>query len=661
MLKRKLVAEDLLALQFVSDVQINPDGRRAVCCVKFSKSLGSYRSRLYELSEEREPIELTHGDFMDVSPRWSPDGSKLLFLSNRNKPLPGLYILESGYGEPKQAVELPEGSLTDVQWSPDGSSVAFQFRAKGEDRTSRAEELRKSEDRSTPPVEVTTWPYRLDGDGLFNDDRFEVHVLELATGRHRRVFGGSNFRELSYCWSPDGKRMAVAAQSGKDSFKKPPSKDFFILDLRAGKKSKIETPRGSKSALAWSPNGQWIACIADDRSENPWGPKSEHILLIEVRTGKWRTLLAEEDLFVDSHAIGDARDPAEGKLFWSADGKWISFQLGEEGRQGLARVDLQGKLERLQARFKGEAHIWSASRDGRAFGATVTSGAKPVEAAFVKLAGGGAVTTMTSRFNAEFVRNIELATPQEFSIRSSDGSRIQCWTLRHPSKTRQRAAIEVHGGPMAMYTTGFFFEMQLLAANGFAVFFSNPRGSTGYGEAFARAIMGNWGELDWQDIQALTDYAANQPYVDPKKICILGGSYGGFMVNWAVGHSNRYYRAVTDRCVSNLMSKWGNSDYMFIPDGNWPGSVFADSTTLWNCSPIKYFARVKTPTLIVHSEGDLRCPIEQGEQVYAALKLLGVETKFIRYPASTSHGMSRGGPPDLRVHRLKAIVDWLKK
>lgn len=131
------------------------------------------------------------------------------------------------------------------------------------------------------------------------------------------------------------------------------------------------------------------------------------------------------------------------------------------------------------------------------------------------------------------------------------------------------------------------------------------------------------------------------------------------MVNWAIGHTHEFYRAVTDRCVSNLLSKWGNSDYLFVPDGHWPGTAFRNWERLWECSPIKHFAEVKTPTLIIHSEGDLRCAIEQGEQVYAALKILGVETKFIRYPPSTSHGMSRGGPPDLRIHRLNAIVDWL--
>jgi len=142
---------------------------------------------------------------------------------------------------------------------------------------------------------------------------------------------------------------------------------------------------------------------------------------------------------------------------------------------------------------------------------------------------------------------------------------------------------------------------------------------------------------------------------------ICGGSYGGFMVNWAIGHTHRYKRAITDRCVSNLISKFGNSDYLFVPDGSWPGTVYDRPEQLWESSPIKHFKNVKTPTLIVHSEGDLRCNIEQGEQVFAALKLLGIETKMIRYPANTSHGMSRGGPPDLRIHRLEAMLDWFSR
>jgi acylaminoacyl-peptidase len=204
--------------------------------------------------------------------------------------------------------------------------------------------------------------------------------------------------------------------------------------------------------------------------------------------------------------------------------------------------------------------------------------------------------------------------------------------------------------------------MQSLAAAGYVVCWSNPRGSTGYGEEFARSIIGDWGNKDWKDVQAVTNYIKELPFVDSKRIAIMGGSYGGYIVNWAIGHSDDYKCAITDRCVANLLSKSGNSDYTFVPDGVWSGSAFrGDWEKLWDCSPVKHFANVNTPTLIVHSEGDLRCHVEQGEQVYTFLKMMGVPTRLVRYPANTSHGMSRGGPPDLRIHRLREQLTWFEK
>ena len=266
--------------------------------------------------------------------------------------------------------------------------------------------------------------------------------------------------------------------------------------------------------------------------------------------------------------------------------------------------------------------------------------------------------------NGAWAAEIDIQTPEELKLRSSHGSELQAWMIKPRGFTDRQshpAVIEVHGGPMCMYTDAFFFEMQLLAAAGYAVFLSNPRGSTGYGEQYCRAIMGDWGDKDWDDVKALTEFAMDQSWVDSDRVSIVGGSYGAFMVNWAISHSNAYYRAITDRCVSNLLSKFGNSDYLFIPDGNWPGTAFDNWEKLWDCSPIKHFKGVTTPTLIIHSEGDLRCNIEQSEQVFSALQVRGVDSRFVRYPVTTSHGMSRGGPPDLRLHRLGEIVTWWQK
>jgi dipeptidyl aminopeptidase/acylaminoacyl peptidase len=219
----------------------------------------------------------------------------------------------------------------------------------------------------------------------------------------------------------------------------------------------------------------------------------------------------------------------------------------------------------------------------------------------------------------------------------------------------------VHGGPHALYGTSFFHEFQVLAAAGYVVVFSNPRGSKGYGEDHCAAIQGRWGEADWADVQAVAGFMEQHPDIDPRRIGIAGGSYGGYMTNWAITHSDRFAAAITDRCVSNLISMAGSSDYPLVPGEYWPGNPWDDSHEIWRQSPIRSIRNASTPTLVIHSEGDLRCNVEQGEQVYAALKMLGVPTRFVRYPGETSHGMSRCGPPDLRIHRLGEILAWWKK
>jgi dipeptidyl aminopeptidase/acylaminoacyl peptidase len=204
----------------------------------------------------------------------------------------------------------------------------------------------------------------------------------------------------------------------------------------------------------------------------------------------------------------------------------------------------------------------------------------------------------------------------------------------------------------------------MLAASGYVVVYSNPRGSKGYGEAHCAAIQGNWGDRDWVDVQAVTSFMKKHPNIDSKKMGVMGGSYGGYMTNWVIGHTKDFKAAITDRCVSNMVSMAGNSDFPFNKDGYFKGIAWGDLEDireLWRQSPIAYFKGVTTPTLIIHSEGDLRCNVEQGEQVFTALQQQGIPSRFVRYPSSTSHGMSRSGPTDLRIHRLNEILAWWKR
>jgi dipeptidyl aminopeptidase/acylaminoacyl peptidase len=278
--------------------------------------------------------------------------------------------------------------------------------------------------------------------------------------------------------------------------------------------------------------------------------------------------------------------------------------------------------------------------------------------------GGRLETRKLTGFNAALLDEVELSRPEEHWVKSSGGTAVHVWVMKPPgwkAGMKVPAVLEIHGGPHAQYGWTFFHEFQVLAARGHVVFFSNPRGSKGYGEKHSMAIVGKWGGVDWEDIQAVTGFIRDQPYVDRKRMAVMGGSYGGYMTNWTVGHSREFAAAITDRCVSNLLSFGGSSDFPLVCDDYWPGAAWDRSERLWEQSPVRWLKGAKTPTLILHSEGDLRCNIEQAEQVFTALKQIGVPTRFVRYPASASHGLSRSGPPDLRLHRLGQILEWLAK
>jgi dipeptidyl aminopeptidase/acylaminoacyl peptidase len=269
------------------------------------------------------------------------------------------------------------------------------------------------------------------------------------------------------------------------------------------------------------------------------------------------------------------------------------------------------------------------------------------------------LTTLNRAWAAE----LDIQKPIEVRVRSTERTSVQAWVLRPPRFNPRRkypAIVEVHGGPMTQYGHSYFHEMQLLAANGFVVYYGNPRGSLGYGRAFAESIKDDWGNRDYADVLAGTDFLESLPYVDERRIGITGGSYGGFMTNWAVGHTRRYKAAVTQRSVVDLKPFFGSSDTGFLFHYEFGGHPWTAKEAYERMSPITYAENIRTPLLILHNENDLRCAIEQAENLFATLKVLGRRVEFVRFPEEP-HGLSRSGRPDRRLVRLEKIVGWFKR
>ena len=653
--KRAFVPEDLLRVTVPSDPRISPAGDAVVYCVKRVTEKNNYATDLF-IWREDGVRQLTTGDTNDTSPRWKPDGTAIAFSSDRLKPKPGLFEMPMAGGEPRKLLSLPEGSLGKFEWSPDGRHIAFLFRKKSETRTEDAKKSRTESGLSEPPIIVETLVWRMDGDGVFGDDRYELCILEVETGECNVLVNSAKDGEYSFCWLDSGS-LAVAYNPSDNPTMEQWEDEIHVFTISGESRRMDGLPIGQKGSLTRISDTE-IAVVFNDRTNDRFGYKVGRVCFLDISTGRWTDPWSDrEDIDVNVWTLSDIKEPGYGARL-CADGDKLYGDLSRNGSTHVYRFDKSGEVEQLTEGI-GEWSLGTIKDDLLAV-AQMTPTTLP-EIVIRR----GSQTVYESEHNKALNDEVGFIAGEEAWVESDPGVAVQTWVIKpfsYEEGKKYPACLDVHGGPHGMYSCCVFLEMQALAGAGYVVCWSNPRGSTGYGEDFARCITGDWGNKDWQDVQAVTEYLRDLPFVDENRVAIMGGSYGGYMVNWAIGHTDVYKCAITDRCVSNLLSKSGNSDYTFVPDGNWPGSAFrGDWEVLWDRSPVKHFANVKTPTLVVHSEGDLRCHIEQGEQVYTFLKMKGVPTRFVRYPANTSHGMSRGGPPDLRIHRLREQLAWYEK
>jgi dipeptidyl aminopeptidase/acylaminoacyl peptidase len=345
----------------------------------------------------------------------------------------------------------------------------------------------------------------------------------------------------------------------------------------------------------------------------------------------------------------------EASLRWSADSGSLSFLCQDRGAVHLYEVPAGGGAPRLV--LGGDRQVAGYTRRGDRIAFTASSPAGPAE---VFLLEGGSERRLTD-MNGAWKAEVCLPSPEPLWFTSEDGTQVQGWLMK-PAGFREGerypVLYNIHGGPHAQSGWGFFDEFQVQAGAGYGVYFINFRGSTGYGERFATSIDGNMGVLDEQDLIAGLDALVQVPWVDAARIGVLGGSYGGFMTSWLVSHTDRFAAACSERAVNNWLSKVGTSDIGFMQHGQMGGAgPWQDPLLYLQRSPIYHVDNVRTPVLIIHSENDLRCPIEQGEQFYTALMLRGVETRFVRFPEE-NHELSRSGRPSRRIQRFEEQLAW---
>ena len=637
--------EDVYELTGVSDPRLRPGGNDVAYVVwSIDKDENEYRQSIWitRTDGSEPPRRFTTGK-NDGQPRWSPDGEQLAFVSKRGdeKARGQLYVMPAGGGEPQWLTDLKE-DVGEPAWSPDGTQIAFSARV-------RDEAYEEEDDKKRTPRRFKRLQFKLDSVGWTGDRRRHIFAVAADGSGETRQLTDGDFEDGQPTWRPDGKSIAFTS-SRDDDWDIELKADIYVVPAAGGELERLTPGDGSYSAPSYSPDGSLLAV--------KWGPagfdfpRHPQIGVVDAKSGgNLRLLTTSLDRNCDPYP--DLREP-----IW--DEGSIVFALEDGGNIHLYRVSPDGGEPELV--HGGEIVLTGFdARDG------VIARAGTTAPNLTELYVGEAQVTDVGR---AFVDGRELVTPERFTAVSEDGSEVDAWIARpagFEEGKRYPVLLNIHGGPFTQYGNGFFDETQVYAGAGYAVVYSNPRGSSGYSEAWGRAIMGpgelgpGWGTVDYQDLMAVADEALKRfDFCDPERMGVLGGSYGGFMTSWIVSHNNRFKAACSERAVNNLVSMYGSSDIGWVFKAYHGTFVHDDVDTYLQMSPWTYAKEIETPLLILHSEQDLRCNIEQAEQLFTTLRLLKRDVEMVRFPVE-SHELSRSGNPVHRVQRFELLLEWFDR
>lgn len=690
--KRPLTAQDLFRITLVSDPQAAPNGS-AIAWVQttLDQETDTYRSAIWIAAPDgSEARQLTSGAHRDSAPRWSPHGSMIAFLSNRPSTLPAanpedhnspdpdastippsgkakaeaprkeekprtqIWTIRTDGGEAEQLTNHPNG-VSGHTWAPSGNSLAFA-----------AQDDVADDDPFEAPIAsggvaderiVHDIHFRADGQGFI--ERF-THIWAIdTTDRNARQLTSGDVHDTAPQWSPDGKAIAFVSNRSPERRQAWTRSAIYHLAIDSGGITALTPEDGSFDRPEWSPSGNRLA-FTGHLDATQGGSKNANLWTVRPDGSELTNHTATWDISIGDFGMSDVHAGSAGDLRWMGDAEVIAL-VSERGETHVHRISVNGEHGAHHKLTEGNYRVSGlAVSPGRL---TLVRGQvdAPFELFTSALDGSGMI--QMTHANDELREEVAFSPAIELDVTGTGIEPVQAWILppfgfSADSPAKHPMILQIHGGPHAMYGHAMFHEMQLMAAKGYAVLFSNPRGSAGYGETFTTCTRGQWGEADMPDVIAAVATAVGLGWIDQDRLGITGGSYGGYLTNWIIGHDQRFKAAVTQRCVSNFHSFFGTSDIgSTFGKLEFDGVPWLDAAKLLHYSPISYVDEMMTPLLIIHNELDFRCPIEQAEQMFTALRFLGRDVGFVRIP-DESHDLSRSGTPSRRLARLHHLIGW---
>ncbi len=615
----KLKIEDMYKLRLVGDVQISPTGNEIAFVVgRMNRRKDEYLSRVYLYDGKTRAF--TSGP-KDSMPRFAENGESIVYVRKGEKESE-IRIIPLKGGESRVIAKV-EKEIIDMK--VDGKYVYFTSPVvkKEKDDVKRIENI----------------PFYFNGKGFIYNAKIQIFRVPLRGGKVEKL---SDVDErISGFDVKDG----IVVYAASDDEREPFMEHMYIL--KDGMGEKISKRKSSISAFQISPTGEEIALFLSFHKKG--FAEHKQLYSLSLKGGDYKLLCKDKFSFGRS-LNSDARFGGGQVMQWINE-KEILFIATEKGTQPIFLYS-GGKCWKF---LQGERSIESFSYASGTLAFVAQEMNNPGEV-FLKRGRERRITNLNRSFRA-------LPKGEHFSFKASDGEAVEGWILIPQGKGPFPSILEIHGGPKTSYGHAFMFEFYYLLSQGFAVIFTNPRGSSGYSEEFALKIRGDFGNRDFKDLMEAMDFVLKNYPIDKERLFVTGGSYGGFMTNWIVGHTNRFRAAVTQRSISNQLSFWGtsdigpwfNRDYIGAGKDLWEGF-----DEYWNMSPLKYAKSIKTPLLIIHSEEDYRCPVSEAYQLFYALKMQGVDTKMVLFPKE-NHDLSRNGKPKHREARLMEIAQWFKK